>query len=58
MRVLWPAALAAWGAAVCAETYTEDLLVAPLADGRALLHFDFEMQTDNGSTHSYHVFPR
>ncbi|KAJ2288063.1 hypothetical protein IWW55_006583, partial [Coemansia sp. RSA 2706] len=55
MRVLWPAALAAWGAAVCAETYTEDLLVAPLADGRALLHFDFEMQTDNGSTHSYHV---
>ncbi|KAJ2307322.1 Subunit of the glycosylphosphatidylinositol transamidase complex-like protein [Coemansia sp. RSA 2706] len=58
MRVLWPAALAAWGAAVCAETYTEDLLIAPLADGRALLHFDFEMQTDNGSTHSYHVFPR
>ncbi|KAJ2353933.1 Subunit of the glycosylphosphatidylinositol transamidase complex-like protein [Coemansia sp. RSA 2618] len=44
------------------ETFAEDLTVASLPDGRALLHFEFEMQRPqtpaNSSAHSYHLFPR
>ncbi|KAI8322312.1 Gpi16 subunit, GPI transamidase component [Martensiomyces pterosporus] len=45
------------------ETFTEDLLIKPLPDGKVLLHFEFGMQRpaaaqSNETLHHYHLFPR
>ncbi|KAI9505645.1 GPI transamidase component PIG-T [Coemansia spiralis] len=44
------------------ETFTEDLLVKPLHDGKVLLHFEFRVQQlsaeASSSQHHYHLFPR
>ncbi|KAJ2847213.1 Subunit of the glycosylphosphatidylinositol transamidase complex-like protein, partial [Coemansia erecta] len=50
-------------AAVSGESFTEDLLLKPLADGKVLLHFEFafqrrQSQSNNGTQHHYHLFPR
>ncbi|KAJ1853170.1 Subunit of the glycosylphosphatidylinositol transamidase complex-like protein [Coemansia sp. RSA 1822] len=48
-------------AGTTAEMFSEDLTIAMLADGRVLLHFDFEMhgpQATNSSLHSYGLLPR
>ncbi|KAJ1823062.1 Subunit of the glycosylphosphatidylinositol transamidase complex-like protein [Coemansia sp. RSA 2671] len=50
------------GLLTAAETFTEDLLVKPLQDGRVLLHFEFSVQraapTANDTLHHYQLFPR
>ncbi|KAJ1735904.1 Subunit of the glycosylphosphatidylinositol transamidase complex-like protein [Coemansia biformis] len=66
--LLWIAALAAAGGGVAAsagsrrETFSEDLLVKPLPDGKVLLHFEFSVQralsTGIEGQHSYRLFPR
>ncbi|KAJ2425869.1 Subunit of the glycosylphosphatidylinositol transamidase complex-like protein [Coemansia sp. RSA 2531] len=65
MRILNHAALAVCGSLLVhanAETFTEDLLVKPLQDGRVLLHFEFSIQrtapTTNETLYHYHLFPR
>ncbi|PIA19047.1 Gpi16 subunit, GPI transamidase component, partial [Coemansia reversa NRRL 1564] len=44
------------------ESFVEELVVKPLADGKVLLHFEFTMYeavaARNGSLHSYHLLPR
>ncbi|KAJ1988838.1 Subunit of the glycosylphosphatidylinositol transamidase complex-like protein, partial [Coemansia thaxteri] len=63
MRILRCAALAIGsGLLVRAETFSEDLLVKPLEDGKVLLHFEFSIQRPvpaaNESMHHYQLFPR
>ncbi|KAJ1825791.1 Subunit of the glycosylphosphatidylinositol transamidase complex-like protein [Coemansia sp. RSA 2599] len=49
-------------AAVSGESFTEDLFLKPLADGKVLLHFEFAFQRSqdqsNSTQHHYHLFPR
>ncbi|KAJ2603351.1 Subunit of the glycosylphosphatidylinositol transamidase complex-like protein [Coemansia sp. RSA 1722] len=44
------------------ESFSEDLFLRPLADGKVLLHFEFEFQRRhdeaNSTQHHYHLFPR
>lgn len=44
------------------ESFTEDLLVKPLPDGRVLLHFEFDihrpLRAANETIRHYHLFPR
>ncbi|KAJ2724237.1 Subunit of the glycosylphosphatidylinositol transamidase complex-like protein [Coemansia sp. Benny D115] len=63
--LLLAAAAAASGSehtrALDGESFTEDLLVKPLNDGKVLLHFDFNFersQPTNDTAHHYHLFPR
>ncbi|KAJ2440128.1 Subunit of the glycosylphosphatidylinositol transamidase complex-like protein [Coemansia sp. RSA 2424] len=63
MRILSCAALTVCGGLLAgAESFTEDLLVKPLQDGRVLLHFEFNVQraapAANESLHHYQLFPR
>ncbi|KAJ2746190.1 Subunit of the glycosylphosphatidylinositol transamidase complex-like protein [Coemansia sp. BCRC 34301] len=63
MQISSCAALAVCGGLLAgAESFTEDLLVAPLRDGRVLLHFEFNVQRTapaaNESLHHYQLFPR
>ncbi|KAJ2374156.1 Subunit of the glycosylphosphatidylinositol transamidase complex-like protein, partial [Coemansia sp. RSA 2603] len=39
------------------DSFTEDLLVKPLPDGKVLLHFEFAFRR-NHTQHHYHLFPR
>ncbi|KAJ1942808.1 Subunit of the glycosylphosphatidylinositol transamidase complex-like protein, partial [Kickxella alabastrina] len=47
------------------ESFTEDLMIKPLADGKVLLHFEFVIErslagasNDSQLAHHYHLFPR
>ncbi|KAJ2796260.1 hypothetical protein H4R21_004784, partial [Coemansia helicoidea] len=59
--LLWIAALAAVASGRPAETFAEDLLVEPLADGKVLQHYEFTVEreaADAGDQHNYRLFPR
>ncbi|KAJ2819638.1 Subunit of the glycosylphosphatidylinositol transamidase complex-like protein, partial [Coemansia sp. 'formosensis'] len=63
MRILNHAALAVCSGLIAnAETFSEDLLVKPLQDGKVLLHFEFSIQRTapaaNDTLYHYHLFPR
>ncbi|KAJ2707571.1 Subunit of the glycosylphosphatidylinositol transamidase complex-like protein [Coemansia spiralis] len=60
--LLWIALLAAAASGRPTETFTEDLLVQPLADGKVLQHYEFTVQRQvargDEEQHNYRLFPR